>query len=163
MSDLHFLPAHPFPSLYPPLIIRARADLLPSVVFTVVVIGCGSYQPIKQYAEASHSPYPIYANPSLSLYTAFNCVSNYGTSKKGEEKEYEKDLGSSTTRVWQALVQGPAKHLEHVNYVGPKGQNGAELVVDSGTSTLTYSQKDQRRERGVRAGEVPSEQRADEA
>ncbi len=53
-------------------------------------------------------------------------------SKKGEEKEYEKDLGGSVARVWTSLVAGPMKHIEHVSSVGPKGQNGGEVIIEAG-------------------------------
>jgi len=100
----------------------------------VIVIGCGSYQPIKTYLETTSSPYPIYANPSLSLYKQFNFKSSLGTSKPGELKDYEKELGGSFTRVWEAIKEGPGRHIEHVNTVGPKSLNGGEVIIEAGKS-----------------------------
>ncbi len=53
-------------------------------------------------------------------------------SKAGEEKEYEKELGGTITRIWSSIASGPMRHLEHVSAVGPKGQNGGELILEAG-------------------------------
>ncbi|RXK38365.1 hypothetical protein M231_04407 [Tremella mesenterica] len=99
---------------------------------SIIIIGCGSYQPIQAYQDLTNSPYPIYANPSLSLYTALQFSSKLAGSKKGEEKEYEKDLGGLLSRTWTSLKNGPGKNFGHVGSVGPKSQNGGEMIVEAG-------------------------------
>jgi hypothetical protein len=98
----------------------------------VVIIGCGDYQPIKTYLSTTASIYPIYANPSNGIYRQFGFSSSLGRSKPGEEKEYEKELGGAAKRVWDALMDGPVKHFEHVSTVGPKSLNGGEVVLEEG-------------------------------
>ncbi|CAD6580410.1 MAG: hypothetical protein TREMPRED_002739 [Tremellales sp. Tagirdzhanova-0007] len=97
----------------------------------VIIVGCGSYQPIEWYAGHTHSPYPVYACPSLELHKIFGFTTKLGASKKGEEKEYERDLGGMMSRVWMGLVVGPMQHIEHMSSVGPKGQNGGEMVFEA--------------------------------
>jgi len=96
------------------------------------VIGCGASAPISTYIEASGSPFPIYGNPGIELYKLFEFKSNLAGSKKGEEKEYESDLGGIMTRTWSALKEGPMRNISHVNSVGPKSQNGGEVILEAG-------------------------------
>jgi hypothetical protein len=117
-----------------PEVTSVRAPLTSSLV---IIIGPGGSVPIATYIETSGSPYPIYGNPSLSLYRLFGFKSNLAGSKKGEEKEYEKALGGMVVRTWSALKKGPFKHLEHASQVGPKDQNGGEMVLEAGKSGLT--------------------------
>lgn len=101
---------------------------------TVIIIGCGNYQPIQTYTEATESPYPIYGNPSADLYKLFGFSVNLSPSKKGEERKYTSTLGSQFNRVWDALKAGPMKNIGHVSSVGPKSQNGGEMILEAGQS-----------------------------
>jgi len=95
----------------------------------LIVVGCGSYEPINVFAEATRTPYEVYANPDLKLYTTFGFVSTLAGAKKGEEKEYEKDLGGIAKRALGGLV-GPFKNPSHIGKNGPVGQNGGELLFE---------------------------------
>jgi hypothetical protein len=65
-----------------------------------LIIGCGSYQPIEQYITNTSSPYPVYANPSLSLYKAFEFKSSFTDKAKDDpEKDYMVGQGSTVSRV----------------------------------------------------------------
>ena len=97
-----------------------------------MIIGCGTHTPIPYYVEQTQSTYPIYACPSVELYKIFQFTNKLSGSKKGEEKEYEKDLGSNLTRIWDSIWAGPVKHIEHVGSVGPKSQNGGEIIIEAG-------------------------------
>lgn len=99
---------------------------------TVIIIGCGYSGPIAQYAAETASPYAIYANPDLSLYKLFEFSTNLKPNAKGSEKEYESELGSSMNRVWEGLKQGPLRNIGMANSVGPKSQNGGEMVLEQG-------------------------------
>lgn len=68
----------------------------------------------------------------MELYKIFGFTSTLAGSKPGEEKEYEKDLGGMFSRTWQSVKDGPMKNIGHVNAVGPKSQNGGEVVLDAG-------------------------------
>ena len=104
-----------------------------------MIIGCGSYQPIAAYIASTHSAYPIYASPSLQLHQIFGFTSKMSGNKAGEEKAYERELGGTVTRIWSSVLGGPARHMEHVTSVGPKGQNGGEIVIEAGRSGLAFS------------------------
>lgn len=97
-----------------------------------MIIGCGSYEPIQWYQDLTQSQYPIYANPSLSLYQDFEFQSRLAVAKKGEEREYDKVLGSTFTKVWNAIKIGPMQNFGQRNQVGPKSQNGGEVVLQKG-------------------------------
>jgi hypothetical protein len=104
----------------------------------VIIISCGSYQPISNYLAITKSPYPVYANPTLELYKVFGFTSTLAGAKAGEEKDYMKDLGSYTTRVWNSIKRGPLSNISQAGSVGPKSQNGGELVLDQSASRLRY-------------------------
>lgn len=102
----------------------------------VLVIGCGSHQPIDTYAARSASQYPIYTDPTLRLHAIFKFKSNLAEGKSGDEKrDYMRSAGSAMSRVWGG-VKGALGHLEHVNYVGPKALNGGEVLVSAGELCL---------------------------
>ena len=103
-----------------------------SILMRVIVVGLGQVAPMKAYIETTHSQYPLYTNPNLELYKLFGFVARLAASKPGEEKEYEKDLGSTSTRLWNALKSGPMRNIRHANSVGPFAQNGGELILDKG-------------------------------
>jgi len=94
----------------------------------IIFIGCGSYQAIDYYRSVTKSFYPVYANPNLELYKLFNFTHNIGEAKKGQEKDYMKNEGTYWSRVWKG-IRVASSHLEHVNAVGPKSQNGGEVVI----------------------------------
>ncbi|KAH7385590.1 hypothetical protein DE146DRAFT_667620 [Phaeosphaeria sp. MPI-PUGE-AT-0046c] len=97
----------------------------------ILVIGCGSYQPIKTYAAQSSSDYPIYTDPTLRLHSIFKFRSNLAEGKDGDEqRDYMRNAGSTMTRIWGG-IKGALGHLEHVNHVGPKALNGGEAVISA--------------------------------
>ncbi|OAL03204.1 hypothetical protein IQ06DRAFT_125291 [Phaeosphaeriaceae sp. SRC1lsM3a] len=97
----------------------------------ILVVGCGSYQPIKTYAAQSSSAYPIYTDPTLRLHSIFKFKSNLAEGKDGDEqRDYMKNAGSTVGRIWGG-IKGALGHLEHVNYVGPKALNGGEAVISA--------------------------------
>ncbi|RSH91259.1 hypothetical protein EHS25_009558 [Saitozyma podzolica] len=117
-------------------LIAGKKAVLIFVRHWFIIIGPGGSVPIPAYIETTGSPYSIYGNPSLSLYRLFGFKSNLAGSKKGEEKEYEKALGGMVVRTWSALKKGPFKHLEHASQVGPKDQNGGEMVLEADGSCI---------------------------
>ncbi|ORY32261.1 hypothetical protein BCR39DRAFT_523642 [Naematelia encephala] len=120
----------------------------------LIIIGCGSSPPIKAYIETTCSPYPIYANPDLTLYKSFGFKSTLSTGKPknkdggeggekaaGEagEKSYLSGMGGSWSRLFKSLKDGPGRHLEHVASVGPKALNGGEVVFEAdGTCSFIH-------------------------
>ena len=96
---------------------------------TVVIVGCGKSAPIKLYMEQSSSLYPIYTNPSLSLYKLFQFNVNFGLGDTKNPKAYTADLGSKSKQFWGSTWNG-LMHVEHINSVGPKAQNGGEMILE---------------------------------
>ncbi|KAF7793573.1 hypothetical protein EIP86_004687 [Pleurotus ostreatoroseus] len=63
-----------------------RKEALSEASVTLLVIGCGDYQPIKSYAENTGFTGPIYANPSLDLFRHFNFAENLERTPSGQPK-----------------------------------------------------------------------------
>jgi len=102
-------------------------DLIP-----VLIIGCGSYHPISQYIANTSSPYPIYGDPSLSLYKDFEFKSSLTDKAKDDpEKDYMVGQGSTMARVLGGL-KGALGDLGNMGNVGPIAQNGGEVIIAPG-------------------------------
>jgi hypothetical protein len=99
---------------------------------TVLIVGCGSYQPIDTYAANASSAYPIYTDPTRRIHDILDFNSNLAVEKAGEEKrDYMRDMGGSLARYWGGL-KGALGNLQHTAYVGPKSLNGGELIIGTG-------------------------------
>ena len=97
-------------------------------------MGCGSYQPIDTYIEASSSAYPIYTDPTQRLHKILKFKWTLAQGESGEgQRDYMRTAGSTMTRIWGG-IKGAVSHMEHVNYVGPKSLNGGEIVLSAGGS-----------------------------
>ena len=100
--------------------------------YPVLIVGCGSYQPIDTYAANSSSKYPIYTDPSLRLHKLFQFKSNLAEGKAGDEqRDYMRNAGSTMSRIFGG-IKGALGNLQHVNSVGPKALNGGEVVLSAG-------------------------------
>jgi hypothetical protein len=98
----------------------------------VLIIGCGSFQPIDTYATSSSSRYTIYTDPTRRLHSILKFNSCLAEEKGGEEKrDYMRDAGSTMARIWGG-IKGAMGHLEHTSYIGPKSLNGGEVVIGAG-------------------------------
>ncbi|KAI4914708.1 hypothetical protein J4E90_004740 [Alternaria incomplexa] len=97
----------------------------------ILIIGCGSYQPIDTYAANTSSKYPIYTDPSLRLHKLFQFKSNLAEGKAGDEqRDYMRNAGSTMSRIFGG-IKGALGNLQHVNSVGPKALNGGEVVLSA--------------------------------
>jgi hypothetical protein len=108
-----------------------------TVLISVLIIGCGSYQPIEQYITSTSSPYPVYANPSLSLYRALEFKSSFTDKAKDDpEKDYMVGQGSTVSRVLGG-VKSALGDLGNFGNQGPMAQNGGEVIMTPGESNAT--------------------------
>jgi hypothetical protein len=99
----------------------------------VLIIGCGSYQPIEQYITSTSSPYPVYANPSLSLYRAFEFKASFTDKAKDDpEKDYMVGQGSTVSRVLGGVLKSALGDLGNFGNQGPMAQNGGEVIMTPG-------------------------------
>ncbi|KAK2764321.1 hypothetical protein FQN54_009013 [Arachnomyces sp. PD_36] len=67
---------------------------------SLVIVGCGTHTLIKMYADETSCPYPIYANPSRSLYDIFGMLK---TMSLGTQPEYIK--GSLPSYIARGIMQ----------------------------------------------------------
>ena len=99
------------------------------------MIGCGGYKLIDSYAKVTKCPYPIYTDPTLSLYKLFDFKRTLQTSAPGvPQKEYEKDLGSLWARTFSTIKVGLGQMggLGGALSKGPADQNGGEMIIEKG-------------------------------
>lgn len=97
----------------------------------IIVIGCGSYQPIDTYAQKSSSLYPIYTDPTRRLHSIFKFKSNLAEGPGGDQqRDYMRNAGSSVARFWGG-VWAALGNVSHANYVGPKALNGGEVILSA--------------------------------
>ncbi|KAG0646237.1 hypothetical protein D0Z07_8292 [Hyphodiscus hymeniophilus] len=73
---------------------------LPTPTF-IAVVGHGSHSLIPMYANVTHCPFPIYADPTKHLYNALGMVR---TLNMGTRPEYQRR--GTVKGMWQSVVQG---------------------------------------------------------
>jgi len=100
---------------------------------TVLVIGCGSYQPIDNWVAAASSRYPVYTDPSNKLYALFKFKSNLSQGDGSETRDYMRDAGGPVAR-WVSGVTAALGNLQNLPHVGPKSQNGGEVILSASKS-----------------------------
>lgn len=115
----------------------------------VIFISCGSWQPINAYLTNASSVYPLYCDPKLELYKLlrFNATLSEASpatadgNKDGDnnvnkdgKRDYMQEAGSRVTRVLTGLM-GALGNLGDMNNVGPKAQNGGEIILSASESS----------------------------
>lgn len=97
-----------------------------------MVIGCGTHQPIDAYRTKTDCPYPIHSDPTLALHKLFGFTSTLsGGAKDQEQKDYMQSSGGYFARVMGG-IKGALGDIGNVNNVGPKSQNGGEVIISPG-------------------------------
>ena len=64
-----------------------KQEALDNADLQLVIVGCGEWQPIKNYADNTGFKGPIYADPSRALYRHFGLGENLNTTPAGQEKK----------------------------------------------------------------------------
>ncbi|CED83302.1 Uncharacterized conserved protein [Phaffia rhodozyma] len=96
----------------------------------IVVLGCGSWEPIKDYAATTNCPYPIYADPTKKVYQTLGTTSTMAHTPSGQpRKSYLKE--SMFTQAMGSLKVA-LTNVGSVNKVGSFKQNGGEFIFESG-------------------------------
>ncbi|KAH8099864.1 AhpC/TSA antioxidant enzyme-domain-containing protein [Cristinia sonorae] len=106
-----------------------KAEALEKAGKKIVIIGCGDYQPIKNYGETTGYKGPIYADPSRALFNVFGLIQNLETTPKGEQKKSyltKSYLGNVLSSIWQ----GPLKSPHHLGKQGNISQLGGDFVFN---------------------------------
>ena len=84
--------------------------------------------------STTSSAYPVYADPDLGLYKLLRFNANMSEGAAGEPKrDYMVDAGPRLSRIWTGLI-GALGSISDISYVGPKSQNGGEVIVNPSTS-----------------------------
>ncbi|PVH99840.1 hypothetical protein DM02DRAFT_593687 [Periconia macrospinosa] len=96
----------------------------------VLIIGNGSYQPIKKYADNTSCAYPIYCDPTCKLHAILKFKWTMKEGSADDQKDYMADAGTPFSRVLDGLKCGLGQ-IHHVIYFGPKGLNGGEVIISA--------------------------------
>ncbi|KAI9638601.1 uncharacterized protein MKK02DRAFT_42999 [Dioszegia hungarica] len=107
----------------------------------IIIIANGQYQPISAYRQATHTPYAIYAHPSLVIHKALDFrapISIIPHPLEGS-KAYEAGVGGRWRMFWTAVTEGLMVAPLHLTKVGPPGQHGGEVVLEAdGTCSFIH-------------------------
>ncbi|KAJ3557469.1 hypothetical protein NM688_g1460 [Phlebia brevispora] len=111
-----------------------RSEALKEADVDLIVIGCGEYQPIKNYAETTGFTGPIYANPSRDLFRHFNLVENLARTPSDQPKKSylagHSTLGNAIDSIWK----GPMKHPQLIGKQGNIFQLGGDFIFGPGNT-----------------------------
>ncbi|KIM57773.1 hypothetical protein SCLCIDRAFT_1120718 [Scleroderma citrinum Foug A] len=117
-------------------------DALSKANRQIIIIGCGSYEPIDNYKEITSCAFPIYTDPKRELYHALGMVTETlaRTPASEERRSY---LGKGIlANVLSSIWSGPLKNPLLIGKQGNISQLGGEFVFDSDlTCTFVHRMK----------------------
>ncbi|KAH9945811.1 AhpC/TSA antioxidant enzyme-domain-containing protein [Epithele typhae] len=112
-----------------------REDALKDAGATILLVGCGDWQPIKHYNESTGFRGPIYANPGRELYQIFEFMSGLKMTPSGQEKRSYLGRGV-LSNVIHSIWDGPLKNPAIATKGGPSAQNGGDFVFGPDQSCI---------------------------
>ncbi|KAF8901382.1 AhpC/TSA antioxidant enzyme-domain-containing protein [Gymnopilus junonius] len=122
---------------------------------SIVVIGCGDYQPIANYAASTNFFGPIYTDPTRQLYKVLGMdVENLEKTPASQEKKSYLTL-STARNLAMSLWRGPIKHPSLIGKNGDISQLGGEFVFGPG-NTCSFASRMQHTEDHVEVADLMS-------
>jgi hypothetical protein len=94
----------------------------------LVVVGCGSWEPIADYRRDIDLPYPVYGDPTRAIHRRLRFVSTLEMSK-GPKPSYLRM--SQAAQIWGSFKKA-VSNLSRTFQVGSYSQNGGEMVLGPG-------------------------------
>ncbi|KAJ7772059.1 AhpC/TSA antioxidant enzyme-domain-containing protein [Mycena maculata] len=111
----------------------------------IVVIGCGEWQPIENYADITEFQGAIYTDPSRKLYNTLGMdIQNLAKTPSGQKKPSYITMGAFTN-IWQSLRTGPFKIPSLIGKQGNMAQLGGDFVLGPG-NTCSFAHRMQHTE-----------------
>jgi len=105
----------------------------------IVIVGCGDYQPISEYAEITGFTGQIYANPTRKLYHALGMnIENLETTPAGQQKRSYVTMGYLSNAL-QSIWKGPLKNPSLIGKQGKISQLGGDFILGPGNQCLFAS------------------------
>ncbi|KAJ6631552.1 AhpC/TSA antioxidant enzyme-domain-containing protein [Mycena sp. CBHHK59/15] len=119
----------------------------------IVIIGCGDWKPIHNYAEITGFRGPIYADPSRKLYQTLgmNIESLALTPADQEKPSYIKEGLMSST--WKAIKTGPLRNPSHIGKNGNISQLGGDFILGPGND-CTFAHRMQNTEDHIEVADL---------
>ncbi|KAI0076830.1 hypothetical protein K474DRAFT_1662562 [Panus rudis PR-1116 ss-1] len=133
-----------------------RPEALDKANKDLIIIGCGDYTLIKNYAETTQFRGIIYADPSRSLYRIFGLTESLERTPAGKQKRGylagQSFLGNVLSSIWK----GPLMHPHHIGKQGKLSQLGGEFIFGPGKA-CSYASRMQHTEDHVDVSELMQE------
>lgn len=111
---------------------KVSQEALDAADTSIVVIGCGEWNPIQSYAETTGFKGRIFADPTRTLYRELGMnIESLERTPAGQERRSYLVLGAfanATQSIWKAL-----RHPSHVGKQGNFAQLGGEFIFGPGT------------------------------
>ncbi|KIK06323.1 hypothetical protein K443DRAFT_674311 [Laccaria amethystina LaAM-08-1] len=111
---------------------KVSQEALDAAVTSIVVIGCGEWNPIQSYAETTGFKGRIFADPTRTLYRELGMdIESLERTPAGQERRSYLVLGAfanATQSIWKAL-----RHPSHIGKQGKFAQLGGEFIFGPGT------------------------------
>ncbi|KAI0095068.1 hypothetical protein BDY19DRAFT_916123 [Irpex rosettiformis] len=99
---------------------QVQDEVLEKTRVKVVVIGCGSYQPIKQYQQKTGFNKPVYADATRALFRHFHLIENLeATSADQPVKNYLAGR-NRLMNVLRSIWTGPLQRPQYIGWTGDK-------------------------------------------
>ncbi|KAI0348203.1 hypothetical protein BDW22DRAFT_1350370 [Trametopsis cervina] len=115
---------------------KVKDTALDKAKVKLVVVGCGGYQPIKDYGVRAGYDRPIYADTSRALFKHFGLTENLQTTPADQPvKNYiagRSRLGNALNSIWN----GPLQHPQHIGKQGNISQLGGEFIFGADNQCL---------------------------
>ncbi|KAI0373012.1 hypothetical protein BV20DRAFT_1014326 [Pilatotrama ljubarskyi] len=115
-----------------------RKDALEEAKTRLIVIGCGDWKLIESYCETTGFSYPMYADPSRTLYTTLGLVESLDRTPAGQPKRSylgKSFLGNVVKSIWD----GPLKNPQYIGKQGKISQLGGDFIFGPGETCLYAS------------------------
>jgi hypothetical protein len=73
----------------------------------------------------------VYADPSNRLHSLFKFKSTLSEGSGEDPRDYMRGEGGALAR-WLGGIKAALGTVQHLPYVGPKSQNGGEVIISAG-------------------------------
>ncbi|KAF9225106.1 hypothetical protein BS17DRAFT_750569 [Gyrodon lividus] len=129
----------------------------------VIIIGCGSYEPIAHYKgkntplrylpQTTTCPFPIYADPSRKLYHALGMtIETLAATPANEQRKSYLQKGD-VANVFRSIWRGPLKNPSLIGKQGNISQLGGEFIFEPGPK-CTFASRMQHTQDHVEVAEL---------
>ncbi|KAK7686527.1 hypothetical protein QCA50_010126 [Cerrena zonata] len=111
---------------------KIRPESLEKAQKDLVVIGCGSFEPIKAYCETAGYSGKIFGEPTRELHRLFGLVESLDRTPAGEQQREYISPKPYLSRVLISIWRGPLKRPQDFGKQGNFSQLGGDFILGPG-------------------------------